>query len=71
VGSFSFAMMVLRKCTCAAATPQGQVDTDIAHRHFGPGECAEYHQIVEIRLVLTLRILHLNAEPPRYFAPEW
>ena len=33
---------------CRNATSQGQADTDIAHRHFGPGECAEYHQIVEI-----------------------
>jgi hypothetical protein len=28
---------------CRNATSQGQADTDIAHRHFGPGECAEYH----------------------------
>ena len=24
---------------CRNATSQSQVDTDIAHRHFGPGEC--------------------------------
>jgi len=36
----SFAKVHLR---CRNPTSQGQVDTDIAHRHLGPGECAEYH----------------------------
>jgi hypothetical protein len=31
------------RLSCRHATSQGQVDTDIAHRHFGPGERAEYH----------------------------
>jgi hypothetical protein len=42
---YSFAEVRLR---CRNPTSEGQVDTDIAHRHLGPGECAEYHQIVEI-----------------------
>ena len=42
---YGFAEVRLRRRN---ATSQSQVRTDIAHRHLGPGECTEYHQIVEI-----------------------